>query len=147
MDLIHAHLQEWNETLPVLLLRAPRSSFGKRRWRGVAEDGREFGFDLHERIPDGAVFFQSETARYVLEQLAEPVLEIALPPDTAGAAKLGWHIGNLHFPLELTEGLLRVADDPALRQLCEREQLPFTPCERVFHPIRGGHSHAPPSSE
>ena len=30
-------------------LRAERRKFLKRRWRGVAEDGREFGFDDIEK--------------------------------------------------------------------------------------------------
>ena len=29
----------------------------------------------------------------------------------------------------------------AIRQLLEREHIPFTACERVFVPVRGGHSH------
>ena len=31
-----------------------RYTLAKRRWRGVAEDGREFGFDLEAPLADGA---------------------------------------------------------------------------------------------
>ncbi len=147
MELIHGHLREWQESLPVIRLRVPRSSLGKRRWHAEAEDSREFGFDLGERMPDGATFYETNAARYVVEQLPEPVLEIALPHDTVLAGKLGWLIGNLHFQLEMDGGTLRVMDDPALRQLFERERIAFTVAERVFHPFRGGHSHGPAEQE
>lgn len=113
----------------------------KRRWRGVAENGREFGFDLDHPLDDGDVIFQDEAQHYVVVQEPEPVLEISLPPEAGAAARLGWLVGNLHFGLEIAEGSLRVVDDPAVRQLCEREHLHFTAVERVFRPLSGGHSH------
>ena len=30
----------------IVILTADRATLAKRRWRGVAQDGREFGFDL-----------------------------------------------------------------------------------------------------
>jgi urease accessory protein len=122
-------------------LPVERATLAKRRWRGVAESGEEFGFDLESPLADGAVFFQSEIAVYCVAQKYEPVLEIALMPEPRLIAKLGWTIGNLHFPIEVTEAAIRVADDPALRQLFEREAIPFIACKRVFHPLSGGHRH------
>jgi urease accessory protein len=69
------------------------------------------------------------------------VLEVALGTDAPTAARLGWLIGNLHFPLEVAGTTVRVADDPALRQLFEREKIGYIACKRVFHPLGGGHSH------
>jgi urease accessory protein UreE len=57
------------------------------------------------------------------------------------AARLAWQIGNLHFPLEATAALIRVADDPALRQLFEREHIAFTSRTAVFRPFAHGHHH------
>jgi urease accessory protein len=141
MQIIHGHLHHWNQALPRRVISVPRGTLAKRRWRGAAEDGAEFGFDLEHALDDGDVFYQSETACYAVVQLPEPVLEISLPADGHQAARLGWLIGNLHFPVEVTSSAIRVADDPALRQLCEREHLPFDACDRVFHPLSGGHSH------
>ena len=59
----------------------------------------------------------------------------------SSAARLGWTIGNLHFSLEVAGGIVRVADDPALRQLFDRERIPFIACKRVFHPLSGAHRH------
>jgi urease accessory protein len=125
------------------MVRIPvdRLVLAKRRWRGVAEDGREFGFALEAPLADQAPVFASETEVYVIAQKYEPVLEIALGTDAPAAARLGWIIGNLHFPLEVAGPIVRVADDSALRQLFARERIPFTACKRVFHPLSGGHHH------
>jgi urease accessory protein len=128
-------------------LRIPveRLTLAKRRWRGVAEDGREFGFDLEKPLIDGAAVFQSEKAVYVLAQKYEPVLEVRMAEcgmrNGGDAARLGWMIGNLHFQIEIADDIVRVVDDPAVRQLFEREGIAYTVCKRVFHPLSGGHHH------
>ena len=141
MHLVRDALTGWNRALPVVRIPVERSALAKRRWRGVAEDGAEFGFDLEKPLTDSATVFQSEAAAYVLAQKYEPVLEIALGADTPTAARLGWMIGNLHFQIEVAGALVRVVDDPALRQLFAREGIAFTPCKRIFHPLGGGHQH------
>jgi urease accessory protein len=142
MEIIrHCWDGEDNLALPSVVLMVPRLNLRRRRWRGTAEDGVEFGFDLERPLTDGHIVHISETARYLLQQQPEPVLEIPLPAEATEAARLGWMMGNLHFAIEVTAGLVSVEDDPAVRQLCEREQLPFRAVERVFHPLAGGHSH------
>jgi urease accessory protein len=144
MEIIHG-VTDADPAQPRVRLVVDRLTLAKRRWRGVAEDGRDFGFDLTEPLRDGAVFFVDTTAAYVLAQKYEPVLELSVASsslrDGTRAARLGWLIGNLHFPIEVADNLVRVIDDPAVRQLFEREGFEFTPCKRVFHPISGGHHH------
>jgi urease accessory protein len=141
LDVSPAHLN------PVRLA-VERLTLAKRRWRGVAEDGAEFGFDLERPIADGAAFHQTETAIYLIAQKYEPVLELRIVPQSrdglrsgTDAARVGWLIGNLHFQIEVLDDVIRVVDDSAVRQMFEREGIKFTPCKRVFHPIGGGHSH------
>ncbi len=140
MTLICAALEQ-PPSLPRVVLRAERLALAKRRWRGVAEDGAEFGFDLDAPLADGAAFFASESAVYCIAQKPEPVLEVALIPRPAPVARLGWTIGNLHFPIQVTDDAIRVPDDPALRQLFEREKIPFTASKRVFVSFAKSHSH------
>ena len=141
MELIHAALPNWNRALPTLRIPVDRIVLAKRRWRGVAEDGREFGFALDAPLSDRAAVFMSDEGVYFIAQKYEPVLEVALGNDAPAAARLGWIIGNLHFPLEVAGPIVRVADDPALRQLFAREHIAFTECKRIFHPLSGGHHH------
>ena len=130
---------------PRIRLAVDRMTLAKRRWRGVAEDGAEFGVDLDAPLPDGAAVFQCGTAVYVLAQRYEPVLEVRKAEcgmqNEAEAARLGWMIGNLHFQIEITGDVVRVVDDPAVRQLFEREHIAFTACMRVFKPLSGAHHH------
>ena len=141
MNLVHHALADWSRSLPVQRLAVERRTLAKRRWRGVAEDGREFGFDLAAPLADGAAVFQSDADVYVIAQKYEPVLEVALGTDSPTAARLGWMIGNLHFQIEVAGEIVRVNDDPAVRQLFEREGIACTACKRVFHPLSGGHRH------
>ena len=142
-EIIHEPLQGFDADKPCLLLGTDRLTLAKRRWRQCAEDGRDFGFDLEHPLHNGDVFFETDSHRYMIVQTAEPVLEV--PPSNGGnsaeMALLGWNIGNLHFPVEISNGIIRVADDPALRRLFEREGISFVEAVRVFHPITSGSSH------
>ncbi len=141
VNIISQALAAWNEDAGRIPLPVDRLTLAKRRWRGTAEDGTEFGFDLTAPLANGAVFHATDTAIYVLAQKPEPVLEVALIPRPAPVARLGWAVGNLHFPIEVTDEVIRVPDDPALRQLFEREKIPFVACERVFVPFAKAHRH------
>ncbi len=122
-------------------LLAHRSTLAKRRWLGVATDGIEFGFDVHQPLGDGSVFYEDDTRYYIIIQQPEPVLEIALT-DPAASAKLGWSLGNLHFPVEIQGGNLRVVDDSAVRSYLDRDGIPYSVHDKVFKPIRTiAHSH------
>ena len=137
MLLIQRHVLDAS-TRPVeeqVRLRVERRMFLKRRWRAVAEDGLEFGFDLEGRLHSGAVIHQTEAVDYVMIQEEEPVYEIRLA-DAAQAALIGWKIGNLHFAVEIGEGWVRVTRDLAVTQLCEREGWVVAEAEVIFNPLR-----------
>ena len=141
MEIIRQALTTWDPALTQTRLAVERLTLAKRRWRGVAEDGQEFGFDLESPLSDRAIIFQTNTTAYILSQKYEPVLEVSLGADSPTAARLGWLIGNLHFTIEIAGPLVRVIDDPAVRQLFEREAIAYVACKRVFHPLSGGHHH------
>ncbi len=118
-----------------IILNAERSMFLKRRWRGVASDGVEFGFDLEDRLKDGCVIFQTDVTDYVIRQIPELVYQIQMTsPDFA--ALVGWKVGNLHFPVQITGAWVRITHDPAIRQLLEREGWAFEEATVVFNPLR-----------
>lgn len=140
MELVRGAISLRPSTAPHIALAVDRLTLAKRRWRGIADDGREFGFDLDHPLEDGAIIFQSESVCYHLAQKPEPVLEISLGA-TPEAAFLGWSLGNLHFPVEIEYEILRVIDDPAVRQMLERERIAYIVAQRVFHPIKSAHYH------
>lgn len=143
MDIIHS-AQEVppDEGEEIVILSADRAALAKRRWRGVAQDAREFGFDLDHALHDGSVFFRETGKCYVISQAPEPVLEIELGCEPDSVARLAWQIGNLHFPIEVTKSVIRTADDPAVRQMLQRERADWRPATEVFRPITSaGHAH------
>jgi len=122
-------------------LLASRATLSKRRWRGVAEDGREFGFDLEEALAHGAHFFVDGAQQYVLEQSPEDVLEIPVAT-VEQAARVAWNLGNLHFGVQVLAGAVRVMEDPAVLQFLSREGIAFQRVNCVFLPLStGAHQH------
>ena len=126
--------------LPAVAVRADRRTLAKTRWRAQAEDGREFGFDLARPLRHGAAVFQNEQVRYVIEQRPEALFRLAVG-DPSEAARLGWMIGNLHFPAQVRDGAIYVEADPAVRQMLARENVAFEETEGVFQPLHAGGSH------
>ena len=142
MELITTALHRPPDPLPpvVVPIHADRFTLAKRRWRGLAADGREFGFDLEQPLSGGEAVFATEAALYRLEQTPETVLEVALT-DATDAARLGWLLGNLHFRIAVAGGFVHTPDDPAIVQLLEREHISYRSTQKVFRPLGSGHSH------
>lgn len=137
-------------TFPTVLLRVDRIRLAKRLWRGTAEDGTEFGFELESPLKDGDTFFQSEEKRYVIAQEPEFILEISLAVAPSAAAGIGWAIGNLHLELSSESTRLLTPDDPAARQLLERIAVPYRATTAVFRPgrfVRGETAAAAPTAQ
>ncbi len=137
MHLIQRKLAERSD-LPgerQVVLAAERRLFLKRRWRGVAEDGTEFGFDLESRLNDGCVIYQENGRDYIVRQLPEVVYEVLFEsPDHA--ALVAWKVGNLHLPAEILADRIRVLQDEAMAQLLEREGWEFSEPEVLFSPLK-----------
>lgn len=143
MQLVSAPLTASDPALPEVAVRADRLTLAKRLWRGAAEDGREFGFELPAPLKHGDVVFQSEFARYVIRQTEESVVEIALDMQPSAAAGIGWAVGNLHLELAAEPNRLLAPDEPAVRQLLERLKVPFRPTTAIFRPGRFSRGNLP----
>ncbi len=124
-------------------LRVERTTVVKRLWRGTAEDGTEFGFELSAPLKHGDTFWQSATARYVLQQQPEAVIEISLELAPSAAAGIGWAVGNLHLELSAEPTRLLAPDEPAVRQLLERLKVPYKPTTAIFRPGRFARGNLP----
>jgi urease accessory protein len=136
MQLVSSALASSDALLPEVAIHADRLTLAKRLWRGVAADGCEFGFELTAPLRSGDAVFQTPTARYVVRQAEEPVIEISLELPPSAAAGIGWAIGNLHLELSAEPTRLIAADEPAIRQLLERLKVPFRTTTAVFRPGR-----------
>lgn len=140
MQIINDHLPEWDKSLACLVLPVDRLTLARRRWRGAASDGAEFGFDLEHPLAHGDIFHQSDVASYRIAQQPEPVLELQWSTPTE-AARAGWLIGNLHFQIAIAAQKILAPDDPAIRQMLEREGIGYRTADEIFEPLGGSHSH------
>ena len=136
LQLIHAPIALPNQALPEVALAVERLTVAKRIWRGVAADGVEFGFELERPLRHGETFWQSDRARYVIAQQPEAVVEISLEIAPSAAAGIGWAVGNLHLELNAELARLLAPDEPAVRQLLARLQVPFKTTTAIFRPGR-----------
>jgi len=132
MQLIQGSIAQPSVTLVEVALQVERQKLAKRIWRGVADDGMEFGFELSAPLKHGDCFWQSEESRYVIRQESEPVLEVGLDIAPSAAAGIGWAVGNLHLELCSEPTRLLALDEPAVRQLFARLQVPYRPAITVF---------------
>ena len=137
LSIVHAPVTSPDPALPEIALKAERLTLAKRLWRGVADDGTEFGFELTAPLKHGETFWQTTTARYVVQQPPEAVLAISLAAIApSAAAGIGWAIGNLHREFSSEPTRLLAPDEPALRQLFDRLKIPFQPTTAIFRPGR-----------
>jgi urease accessory protein len=144
LSIVHSPVASPDPTLPEIALKADRLTLAKRLWRGVAEDGTEFGFELAAPLKHGETFWQTATARYVVQQSPEAVLAISLDAVApSAAAGIGWAIGNLHLEFSSEPTRLLAPDEPALRQLFERLKLSFQPATAIFRPGRFARGNQP----
>jgi urease accessory protein len=132
MQLISGPVASPDLSLPETALHVERITLAKRLWRGTAEDGTEFGFELTQPLQPGDVFWQTESARYVIRQQLESVVEISLEVAPSAAAGIGWAVGNLHLELQAEPARLLAPDEPAVRQLLERLKVPFKATTAIF---------------
>lgn len=144
MPFVTEHLHHFDGRLPEVAIPVTRHSIQKTRWRGVAEDGVEFAFEVASPLRDGDVVSCDETKIYRLRQLPETVLRISWPSrEVTDAARLAWELGNLHQPIEVREDGICVGDDPAVRAKLGKLECPFEMIETVFRPggASSGHHH------
>jgi len=143
MQPISAPLPSSDPSLPEIAIAVDRRALNQGSWQGAAEDGREFTFERAAPLRHGDVVFQTESARYVIRQRPEPVLEIPLEVAPSAAAGIGWAIGNLHAELSAEPGRLLTPDVPNTRLLLDRIRVSYRAGNAVFRPGRFARGESP----
>jgi urease accessory protein len=116
--------------------RAPRGSV-----TGV--NGTRLTFDLAEpvalRTGDLLLLDDGNLIEVVAEP--EPLIE-ARAKDLTALARLAWHLGDRHVPVQLFANRLRVRRDPAVETLLARLGAKVVAIEAPFDPEGGAYPHA-----
>lgn len=144
-----------NDWVPAEALSTVTLSFEdrfRRRIRLLDDQGEPFLLDLTQatRFEDGDGLALAEGGMLLVRAAQEDVLEIT-GQDTQHTARLSWHIGNRHTPVEvLSNGRLRIQYDHVLQHMLEglgaiteRKTAPFVPESGAYDQGEGGgHGHA-----
>ena len=120
----------------------------RRRVRLADDRGEAFLLDLERaqllRVGDGLACDDGSWIR--VQAAAEAVCE-ASAADGAALARLAWHLGNRHVPVQIIAGGIRFLDDPVLAAMLEglgatvaRAHAPFNP-EPGAYAGDAGHGH------
>ena len=120
----------------------------RRRIKFTDDTGDDFLLDLEEttRLEDGDGLILEAGGIIAVRAAAEDVLDITCA-SPAEAARIAWHIGNRHTPVEvLDDGGLRITYDHVLEDMitglggdCRRTRAPFAPEPGAY--AETGHGH------
>ncbi|MGQ0651150.1 MAG: urease accessory protein UreE [Betaproteobacteria bacterium] len=115
----------------------------KSRLRARLESGEEVGLILPRgSIMRGGDVVKTQDGRAV-EIVAAP--EKLLHIEAASLARVAYHLGNRHVPVQAGEGFLRIAEDHVLEELLHKLGATVSHVEAPFEPeagaYAGGHRH------
>ena len=127
------------EVLPILKLTLPFELRQKSRLRAKADSGEEIALIL----PRGKVLRGGERVNATdgreVEIVAAP--EKLLHIESAELARVAYHLGNRHVPLQLGPGFVRIAEDHVLEEMARKLGARVSHVEAPFEPEAGAYGH------
>ena len=127
------------EVLPILKLTLPFDQRQKSRLRAQADNGEELALILPRgRVLRGGDRVAATDGREV-EIVAAP--EKLLHIESAELARVAYHLGNRHVPLQVGPGFLRIAEDHVLEEMARKLGARVSHVEAPFEPEAGAYGH------
>jgi urease accessory protein len=114
----------------------------RRRLRMQGEGGLDFLLDLPEAVAirngDGLLL---EDGRIVaVEAAREPLVEVKAR-DASHLARLAWHLGNRHLPVQFEAGRLLIREDHVIEAMLASLGASLAAIEAPFDPEGGAYGH------
>ncbi len=122
-------------------LRLPFDQRQKSRLRTALESGEEVGLMLPRgEILRGGDLVTASDGR-VIEVVAqeEKILDVKADSPTA-LAKIAYHLGNRHVPVQVGDGFLRIAEDHVLEEMVKKLGGKVSHVEAPFEPEAGAYA-------
>ncbi len=107
---------------------------------GVNGTSVEIGESFRLRADDRLVLADGSVVEIVAQP--EPLIE-ARAADLPALARLAWHLGDRHIPVQIFERRLRLRRDPAIEALLARLGAKVTMIEAPFEPEGGAYDSSP----
>ena len=144
---------EWPEDSTVDSVTLTYLDRHRRRIRLVTDAGEAFLLDLpraHHLI-DGDGLELDGGGHFRVRSASEPVFEIEAV-DPANLARIAWHLGNRHLPLQVVGDRLRIREDHVIAEMVTglggritQREAPFDPEFGAYaglaHDHHAGHGH------
>jgi urease accessory protein len=140
----------WTSEEQVAMVTLPWAERHRRRLRMTDDAGETFLLDLERTasLADGDRLALDGGGVICVRAADEAVLEVQ-PATAAEAARLAWHLGNRHAPVQVLEdGGLRLLEDPVLADMLRglgasvmSGRAPFAP-EAGAYGGQAAHAHA-----
>jgi urease accessory protein len=119
-------------------LRLPFESRQKTRLNTRLVSGEEVALALPRgEILRGGDLVTASDGR-VIEVVAEP--EKLLHVESDALAKVAYHLGNRHVPVQMGQGFLRIVADHALEEMVKKLGAKVSAVEAPFEPEAGAHA-------
>jgi len=119
-------------------LRLPFESRQKSRLKTKLVSGEEVGMILPRgEILRGGDLVTASDGR-VIEIVAEP--EKVLHIETKDLARVAYHLGNRHVPVQVGEGFLRITEDHVLEEMVQKLGAKVSHLEAPFEPEAGAYA-------
>jgi urease accessory protein len=99
----------------------------------------DFAEPVRLRTDDALVLDDGGVVEIVAEP--EPLIEVRAA-DLAALARLAWHLGDRHVPIQVLERRLRMRQDPAVEALLESLGVKVVAIEAPFEPEGGAYAAA-----
>ena len=135
------------DTSAIATVTLPFEERHRRRIRMTDDEGKPFLLDLPDAVllGHGDGLELDDGGLIAVQAAAEPVADIHCTDD-AMAARIAWHIGNRHTPLQVLDGgRLRIHDDHVMVRMVEGLGAKVTRRVAPFEPEGGayasGHGH------
>ena len=119
-------------------LKLPFESRQKSRLKTKLVSGEDVGLMLPRgEILRGGDLVTASDGR-VIEVVAEP--EKVLHIETKDLAKVAYHLGNRHVPVQVGEGFLRIMEDHVLEEMVQKLGAKVSHVEAPFEPEAGAYA-------
>jgi urease accessory protein len=127
------------EVLPILKLTLPFDQRQRSRLRAKAQNGEEVALILPRgRVLRGGDRVTATDGREI-EIVAAP--EKLLHIESAELARVAYHLGNRHVPLQVGAGFVRIAEDHVLEEMARKLGARVSHVEAPFEPEAGAYGH------
>jgi urease accessory protein len=138
------HKGDWPEAEALATVTLAFLDRHRRRIRLVADDGAPFLLDLPHaaHLADGDGLCCEGGGFIRVKAAPEDLLEIACA-DVAALARIAWHLGNRHLPVQVVGGRLRIRADHVIADMVQRLGAEAIKVRAPFDPETGAYAGGP----